>query len=73
MNTKTREEIVSECAIAVASCWGHYSNTPLNADDRNKIKRKLNLLLPPEVEITQWQACADAYDKEMSEQEEEAV
>lgn len=70
---KTRKEVVSECEIAVAGCWNHYSDVPLVAKERHKIGRNLYLLLPPEIKTTQWQEDSDAYDKEMAEQEEEEV
>lgn len=60
---KTRKEVISECEIAVAGCWSHYSDTPLSAEDRHKIGENLDSLLPSEIK-TRWQEYADILAKE---------
>jgi hypothetical protein len=57
-----RDQILTECAKAVAACWNHYSDVPLIAVDVAAIRAKLHLVLPSHVTTAQWQQYANEYD-----------
>ena len=71
MPSKTREEIVRECAEAVASCWVHYSDECLTQLCVKQVERYLLEVLPESVSTEQWEAYAEQYRKEVEESEEE--
>lgn len=64
-NTRTREEIVTECRNAVASCWNYYNDNDRRLDDTTmaEIKAVLSQNLPSTVKTGDWQKYADEYDK----------
>ena len=64
MSSKNREQVVNECATAVAGCWGHYSDHPLSQDAIGRIADVLSNELPESISTTEWQKYSDEYDRE---------
>jgi len=62
--TKTREDLLNECAGAVRSCFNHYSDEPIGEREQKAIARALGKLLPLEVPMA-------GYDKRVAEYEAE--
>lgn len=60
--TKTREDIVNECAGAVARCFDHYSDYPLGARETKKLAKLLAKELPLEISVVEWERRAAEYE-----------
>lgn len=54
MNTRTRDETITECADAVASCWQHYCDGPLPDDVIEDVRKSLTGLLPKSFSTDEW-------------------
>lgn len=61
---KTREDIVNECAGAVAACFNHYSDVPLHARDVKKLAKLLDRELPEDFTAQAYDARVAAYEAE---------
>jgi hypothetical protein len=60
-----RRRIVTECANAVAACFNHYSDTPLDPETVAEIKTLLDNNLPQRVTTEHWQQYADQHEAEV--------
>jgi hypothetical protein len=75
--TRTRAEVVDECADAVAACWNHYGSheKPLTGDQISRIRRVLDDNLPVRLNTKNWETSAKAqkerYDSEPDEETKE--
>lgn len=70
-NTKTREELIHECANAAIGCWQHYCDRPLSDMRKALVSHCLDVELPHHFSTKEWTACADQRDKELAEEEME--
>ncbi|KKN88411.1 hypothetical protein LCGC14_0249740 [marine sediment metagenome] len=68
-NTKTREEIVKECANAAIGCWEHYCDRPLSDIRKALIETRIDVEFPHSFSTVNWTAYADQRDKELAEEE----
>lgn len=66
--TKTREDIVQECANAVVACFNYYSDVPLHARDVKKLVKVLNRELPVDFTAQGYDARVAAYEAEHAEE-----
>ncbi len=70
---KTREDIITECAAAVAACWNHYVDSNIEPDAVDKIKVLLDQTLPRLISTKQWNAYAKAYNKRVAKENQLAL
>jgi len=66
---RTKEDVIKECAMAVASCWNYYSDTPLTKDKVNAIQKVLCNWLPDRLTTKNWQRHYDDYQRRCQEEE----
>ncbi len=62
MVTKTRKDIVKECAQAAQACWQHYADQYLDSAVITLIEQSLDSLLPEKITTDKWSAYATYYD-----------
>lgn len=62
--TKTRQDVIDECAGAVVACFNHYADEPIGAREKKAIAKVLAKALPLEVSMA-------GYDKRVAEYEAE--
>jgi hypothetical protein len=60
---RTREDVIKECAMAVASCWNYYGDTPLTRDQVDAIQKVLGNWLPARLTTKRWKEYADDYQR----------
>ena len=55
MSGISRDEVVRQCANAVAGCWNHYSDKRLNPLQLRRLEAILADNLPEEISTLGWQ------------------
>lgn len=62
--TRTRQQVIAECANMVAACWNHYVDEPISAGTVENIQSKLMDLIPGELSTARWSEYATQKEKE---------
>lgn len=66
--TKTRQDVIDECAGAVVACFNHYADEPIGAREKKAIAKALAKALPLEVSMAGYDKRVAAYEAQYDEQ-----
>ena len=59
--TKTRKQIIDECATAATACFNHYSDHQLSNETRFEVEKALDRMLPDQIATDGWQEYSRLY------------
>ena len=68
--TRTRENLVKECAIAAIGCFNHYVDDPMSSSDREQMEGAIDSVLPENFTTFDWTKYAKEYQAEVARQGE---
>lgn len=63
--TKTRREVIVECAQAVQACWQHYCDQRIGPTGLDLIRQSLEGVLPSDITTDAWSSYAEFYARQI--------